>query len=348
MTQQPCWSRACPRPAGSPEPVSGKLRTLSHPGSSPPIYWYERLKAEYTGQHAGETLPAGCDPARMARAVPTLNETESVETLEEPLETQRDDYTIEQRMLARVRELTQGHEACEMEQGKWAYQTCKRAGWSPFAEVRAVTLPYDDPNEACESFRAYVPEYFWICVCTMVNDLLPPYAWHFYPRLRRPAAARPLVPKARGMAWLLPDWGFRFCGKRYTLNPGPWTSKEQRFATIIFTGASSIGNSTGFLVLPLNRTLIYQDSKRETITPDNSHLATVTGSYGGMGFNPLSSWDPNVSGVQTMNSPFFAELQQYLIRVLSVLVILIMYYSNVLDDMQSIDEGGYLEYGLPY
>lgn len=55
----------------------------------------------------------------------------------------------------------------------------------------------------------------------------------------------------RGMAYILPDWGFRFKGTRYTLNPGPWTTKEQLFATIIFSGASTIGNATGLLVMRL-------------------------------------------------------------------------------------------------
>ncbi|KAG9251498.1 OPT oligopeptide transporter protein-domain-containing protein [Emericellopsis atlantica] len=240
--------------SGKPGKLGTFIEYAEKPTSSgdfPPVDWYERLKAEYTGQHAGETFPAGCDPNRMAQAILTLNETESVKVLEELLETQRDDYTIDQRMLARVRELIQGHEACEMEQGEWSYEVCKRAGlyrnWSPYAEVRAVTLPYDDPNEACESFRAYVLGYFWVCVCTMVNTFFSP---------RQPGISIPgsvvqllLVPMGRGMAWLLPDWGFRFRGTRYTINPGPWTSKEQLFATIIFTGASSIGNFTGLLVL---------------------------------------------------------------------------------------------------
>jgi OPT oligopeptide transporter protein len=204
----------------------------------------------------------------------------------------------------------------------------------------------------------------------------------------------------RGLAFVLPDWGFTIRGTRYTLNPGPWSSKEQLFATIIFSGASTIGNFTGLLVmrlpiffnqrwvtfgfaialalanqifglgmagilrrltvypqeavwpstlpiLALNRTLINSDNKRETIngwkitrytcfvifagvflvyywfpnqffgilrmfswmtwiSPNNMNLAIVTGSYGGMGFNPLSSWDPNVSGSTAMNAPFFA------------------------------------------
>ena len=204
----------------------------------------------------------------------------------------------------------------------------------------------------------------------------------------------------RAMAIILPDWGFTFRGTRYTLNPGPWTSKEQLFATIIFSGASTIGNFTGLLVmrlpiflnqtwagfgfaimlalanqvyglgmagilrrltvypieavwpaalptLALNRTLINADNKRETIngwkitrytffviasigfmvyywipnkfwealrlfnwmtwiSPQNKNLAIVTGSYGGMGFNPWSTFDPNASGALTMASPFFA------------------------------------------
>jgi hypothetical protein len=60
------------------------------------------------------------------------------------------------------------------------------------------------------------------------------------------------------------------------------------------------------------------------ISPTNFNLAAVTGSYGGMGFNPLSSWDPNASGNQAMSSPFFAQLQQYVMRVISGIVILIM------------------------
>ena len=76
-------------------------------------------------------------------------------------------------MLARLRELIQGNEHCEMERGDWSYEVCKRAGlyanWSPYAEVRAVTLPYDDPDEPCESLRAYLLGYFWVCVCTSVN-----------------------------------------------------------------------------------------------------------------------------------------------------------------------------------
>ncbi|KAK6206034.1 hypothetical protein LQW54_007973 [Pestalotiopsis sp. IQ-011] len=437
-----------------------------------PTEWLERFIDEYSGRHGGdtETLPPGSDPNLVAAAIFTMNEEESIAALAALIESQQQDYTFDHVQMARIKELIQGSEVCDMEQGEWSYELCKTAGlmhnWSPYAEVRAVTLPYDDPEESCESLRAYFLGFFWVCVCTAVNTFFSP---------RQPGISIPgpvvqllLVPMGRFMAATLPDWGVTIRGSRYTLNPGPWTSKEQLFATIIFSGASTIGNFTGLLVmrlpiffnqkwagfgfaialalanqiyglgmagilrrltvypieavwpvtlptLALNRTLINNDNKRETIngwsmtryvcfviaavvfliyywipnkffealrlfnwmtwiSPSNVNLAVVTGSYGGMGFNPFSSWDPNASGSTAMNAPFFAQLQQYVMRVVAGILILIMYYKNafwsafmpinsngafdnhmqpynvsaVLNDDNQVDIDSYKTYGPPY
>ncbi|PVH72848.1 oligopeptide transporter 2 [Cadophora sp. DSE1049] len=391
-----------------------------------PEEWHQRLVAEYTGQHDGksETLPAGSDPERVATAILTLNEEESLRILRSLIENLENDYTIDHVLIERCKQLLEGSAACEMGHDDWAYVTCKTAGtihnWSPYAEVRAVTLPYDDPEEPCESIRAYVVGFFWVCVASAVNTFFSP---------RQPGISIPgqviqllIVPMGRFLALALPDWGFRLRGKRYTLNPGPWSSKEQLLATII-SQANTIGNFTGLLVmrlpiffnqrwagfgfaivlalanqifglgaagmlrrlsvypqqavwpgvlptLALNRALINSENKGEVIhgwrisryrsfviasvvflvyywipnkffqalrlfnwmtwiSPKNKNLAIVTGSYGGMGFNPFSSWDPNASGSTAMNAPFFAQLQQYCMRVIAGLVILIMYYTNM-------------------
>jgi hypothetical protein len=42
------------------------------------------------------------------------------------------------------------------------------------------------------------------------------------------------------------------------------------------------------------------------IAPRNFNVNIVTGAYGGMGFNPISTFDPNYSGSKTMEAPFFA------------------------------------------
>lgn len=167
-----------PRQRTSPavtEAKGGSIEKVEHlsPGWAPPQEWLDRLVAEYTDKHDGEALPAGSDPLRVAQAILTLNEEDSVKTLRMLRLTQRNDYTIDQKLLQRFDELVQGHEHCNLEQGEWAYTVCKAAGtvhnWSPYAEVRAVTLPYDDPEEACESFRAYVLGFFWVIVVTAVN-----------------------------------------------------------------------------------------------------------------------------------------------------------------------------------
>jgi hypothetical protein len=54
----------------------------------PPNEWLIRLMEEYSGQHGGEseTLPAGSDPNRVAVAVFTMNEEESVKILKSIIE----------------------------------------------------------------------------------------------------------------------------------------------------------------------------------------------------------------------------------------------------------------------
>lgn len=192
---------------------------------APPNEWLARLLDEYTGQHGDdtETLPAGSDPDRVIAAILTLNEEESVKVLRAIIADHHQDYTFDRVQMNRLKEIVEGHEACGMEYGEWTYVVSKTAGllhnWSPYAEVRAVTVPYDDPEEPCESVRAYLLGFFWVCVCTAVNTFFNP---------RQPGISIPnqvvqllLVPMGRAMAYVIPDWGFRFRGKRYTLNPGP-------------------------------------------------------------------------------------------------------------------------------
>jgi OPT family small oligopeptide transporter len=277
----------------------------------------------------------------------------------------------------------------------------------------------------------------------------------------------------RTLAAILPTWGLTIRGRRYTLNPGtPWTAKEQLFTTIIFSGASTIGNFTGLLdlrmpvffnqkwakygfcllvafsnqlyglgaagilrrltvypteaiwpgnlpTLALTRALVNKENQGEVINgwkmkrlhlfalsaiifgiyywipnlvfgairnfnwmtwiaPRNFTLALVTGGFGGFGFNPISSFDPStfgfLGGGQGVTAPFFAQLQQYILRVFGGIVILAMYYSNamwtaflpansngvfdntgqpynytrVITDDSKIDLDAYKEYGPPY
>lgn len=139
----------------------------------PPADWREKLRDEYTGEHSGETLPPGSNVDRVVDAVLTLSPKESVKALEEIIVWHARDLSFMQPVMDRIKELVQGAEACDMSEDDWAYETCRTAGllvnYSPYPEVRAVTLPYDDPDEPCETIRAWVLGIFWLIGCTCVN-----------------------------------------------------------------------------------------------------------------------------------------------------------------------------------
>lgn len=110
------------------------------------------------------------------------------------------------------------------------------------------------------------------------------------------------------------------------------------------------------------------------IAPNNFALANITGSYGGMGFNPLSTLDWNTAGSGFLTTPFFSTIQQYIARVLSGLIIIGMYWGNyywsaympinsnesfdntgekynvtrIMGDNGYIDVAAYLEYSPPF
>lgn len=108
---------------------------------------------------------------------------------------------------------------------------------SPYPEVRSVTDPFDT-DESCDTFRAYFWGLLWSLVGTGVNQIFSPRN----PSISLTAGILQILMMPCGRATeYLPDWGFTFRGKRHSINPGPWTYKEQMFATIIVS--ASIGGA---------------------------------------------------------------------------------------------------------
>jgi OPT family small oligopeptide transporter len=58
-----------------------------------------------------------------------------------------------------------------------------------------------------------------------------------------------LYPCAKFLELVLPDWGITVMGTRHSLNPGPWTFKEQMFATITYNIAIYTTNSYGMILV---------------------------------------------------------------------------------------------------
>lgn len=132
---------------------------------------------------------------------------------------------------------------------------------SPYPEVRAVCDPFDDQTVSCDTMRAYFLGLVWTIIGTGVNQF-------FSPRLPNISLSGGILqilmlPCGR-LLELLPNWGFAFRGKRYDLNPGPWTYKEQMFASVIFN--VSIGGAyAAFYNIITQRLPMFYDEQWATI-----------------------------------------------------------------------------------
>ncbi|RCK62394.1 Oligopeptide transporter 2 [Candida viswanathii] len=114
--------------------------------------------------------------------------------------------------------------------------------WSPYAEVRAVTVPYDDPEVPVETFRVYLIGILWTAIGAVINQFFTE---------RQPSITLAmsvvqvfLYPSGLICEWVLPKWKFKVWRWTIDLNPGPYTFKEQMLATI-FCGVT--GGSTSYV-----------------------------------------------------------------------------------------------------
>lgn len=149
---------------------------------------------------------------------------------------------------------------------------------SPYPEVRAVVDPFDDPEEVSESFRAYFWGIFWTIIGTGMNQFFSP---------RQPSISLTagilqifLLPCGR-LSEYLPDWGFTFRGKRHSINPGPWTYKEQMFATIIVS-VSIGGTYASFYNILVDKLPMYYGNAWSTI--GYQFLLVLSTQFVGFGF----------------------------------------------------------------
>lgn len=353
----------------------------------------------------------------------------------------------------------------------WALQVRLEAAiltyHSPYPEVRAISDPYDDPSIHCETFRAYVIGIIWLVLGAFINQFFA---------MRQPAItlSTPVVqlflyPCGKIWNYVVPDVTVPLGRYSFRLNPGPWTYKEQMFATIIFSvfGATQyvsynlyaqkvdifydnkwatwgyqilLAFSTNFMgfgfagilrrfacypvkaiwptILPtlaLNQALLKPESKENIngwtisrynfffvaaagsfayfwlpnylfqalstfnwmtwIKPDNYNLAMITGSNGGMGLNPIPTFDWNVLSYNNpLIYPFYTQAYNVAGAFLGLPIICALFWTNykwtgylpinsnalfnnkgtryvvntILDDKGLFDAAKYEKYGPPF
>lgn len=181
------------------------------------------------------------DVSYMVEMIEGLTPFEAVEHLKKLHDHHEDDANFPAQTYDRIELLIQGPEAAEVSQDEWEFECKLEAGLaifhSPYPEVRAVTDPFDDTEIPVETIRAYFLGFFWTIIGTGVNE----FFMHRKPQITLSSSMIQLLlfPCGKFLAKVLPDWGFTIRGTRHSLNPGPWSYKEQMFSTIIFNVAIS-------------------------------------------------------------------------------------------------------------
>lgn len=119
---------------------------------------------------------------------------------------------------------------------------------SPYAEVRAVVDNYDEPELPVSTVRAYLIGSIFVFGGAFANQLFQ----NRQPSVVIYANVAQLLayPCGKGLAKILPDWGFNFMGSRISLNPGPFNRKEHMLITIMA--------SVGFVTPYTNNIIITQ------------------------------------------------------------------------------------------
>ncbi|KAJ5725985.1 uncharacterized protein N7483_007342 [Penicillium malachiteum] len=151
--------------------------------------------------------------------------------------------------------------------------------YSPYPEVRAVSTPTDDPDIPCETIRAHLLGYMWAVIAQFTNSLFNSR----YPTITLSSAVAQILLYPCGLICekILPDWGFMLGGKRVSLNPGPWSYKEQVLSTIII----DVGLTSAYCFWNIQtQTVYYQDT---WLTPGYEILLLLSTQLMGLGFSGL-------------------------------------------------------------
>lgn len=164
---------------------------------------------------------------------------EAIEILQEAIEYHDEDVNFPFDVMDKIKLIVQGPEAYGEDMSTYEREAKIEAvfihWYSPYPEVRAVTDPTDDTEIPCDTLRAYFLGFFWSIIGTGVNTFFVPRQPNI--SLSSGILQILLLPCGKSLQYILPDWGFTLRGQRYSLNPGPFTYKEQMFATIIFNVA---------------------------------------------------------------------------------------------------------------
>ncbi|KAK7203579.1 OPT oligopeptide transporter protein-domain-containing protein [Myxozyma melibiosi] len=189
----------------------------------------------------------------------TISREEALEILIAAVDYHNDDVNFPAETMEKIKLLVAGEDAFGADPETYDFdlktEACLIGFYSPYPEVRSVTDPFDDPTIYSETMRVYFLAIIWTIIGTGVSQFFT---------FRKPSILITsaviqlfLFPCGKFMALVMPDWGFTLWGTRHSLNPGPWTFKEQMLATLMVNVANGGTYVTRDNILTLQLTKYY-------------------------------------------------------------------------------------------
>ncbi|KAK9468751.1 OPT oligopeptide transporter protein-domain-containing protein [Lipomyces arxii] len=179
----------------------------------------------------------------------TMNMTLAEEILKEAMEYHLEDINFPHETMERVQTLLKGEEAYGESPENYQIDFCLEATLiryhSPYPEVRSVCTPTDDPSIPVETFRAYFIATIWVAGCCFINQLFQ-YRQPFL-SISSQVVQILIFPCGQFMARVMPHKSIRLWRWSINLNPGPWSFKEQMFATIMGNVGAHTANFMWYL-----------------------------------------------------------------------------------------------------
>lgn len=177
----------------------------------------------------------------------SITEQEALDLLIPMIEFHSDDWNFPNEMMSQMKLAAQGKKVYGENYDRDIRINCYLLKYSsPYPEVRSVSKPiYEDVP--IETIRAYFLGISWAICGTVVNTFFTPR----FPSIGIAGSTIQIIlyPMGKLAARLLPDWGVTIWRTRHSLNPGPWTFKEQMFATITYNIAIYTTNSFNMIAV---------------------------------------------------------------------------------------------------
>ncbi|KAK9371502.1 OPT oligopeptide transporter protein-domain-containing protein [Lipomyces chichibuensis] len=191
------------------------------------------------------------DAEFMLEKMKTMGVEEAYEILTAAADYHSDDVNFPVKAMRKIRLLLERNEASGLDQESFELdvrlQACLMKYHSPYPEVRAVCKPVDDPTIPAETLRAYLIGIFWVACASFINQLFNFRRPYLY--LNSTVIQILVYPTGKLCERILPRATVNIFGKRFSLNNGPWTFKEQMFVTTMTNVGAGSSNFTNYVVV---------------------------------------------------------------------------------------------------